>query len=160
MATGTAKKAAAKKAAPVEDEVEATEEVAFGVSDIAAHLTKKHKLEKPVTTRELRTLIRKMAREDNARVEREIIPGNRTRYQWSGITDPEVKAIIKAYDDGELEADKQEKLAALKERKAASKAAEAAAPAKKAAAKKTAKKAAPVEEVEDDEEELELEDEE
>jgi hypothetical protein len=128
MATAPAKKTA-KKAAPAKKAAApapaaeaATDEVVFGVSDIAAHLTKKHKLEKPVTTRELRTLIRKMAREDNARVTREIIPGNRTRYSWSGLNDPEVKAIIAAYDSGELEADKKEKLQALKDRKAAAKA--------------------------------------
>lgn len=175
----TATKRAAKKAAPapepevdeleVEDEdleeLEADEveespkkstaqEVTFGVSDLAKWLTEKYG--KKVTPRELRTLIRKMARDGSDRVNRVITAGNRTRYDWpDGLRDPEVKAIVKAFRDGELEADKQEKLQALKDRKA-KKTAETA-PAKKAAAKRA--KAKPVEEVEDDEDEdLELED--
>lgn len=128
------------------------DDVVFGVADIAAHLTEK--TGKKVSTRELRTLIRKMARDGSARVDREVIPGNRTRYSWSGIKDPEVKAIIAAFDGGELEADKKEKLAALKERKAQQKAAGEG--GKKG--KKGKKKAAPVEEDEDDD--LELEDDE
>lgn len=146
-----------------EDEVEATpskkssaQEVTFGASDLARHLSEGR--DKPVTAREIRTLIRKMARDGSGRVQREIVPGNRTRYNWSGPNDPEVKAIIKAFNDGELEADKQEKLAALKERKAQKDA------QKKATGEKTSKKskkaaAAPVVE-EDDDEELELDDEE
>lgn len=175
-----AKKAPAKKAAPAPepevdleedeeleeleaDEVEdapkksAAQEVTFGVSDLAKWLTQK--FNKKVTPRELRTLIRKMARDGSGRVDRVITAGNRTRYDWpDGLKDPEVKAIVQAYKNGELEADKQEKLQALKDRKA-KKDAEAA-PAKKAAAKKTAKKKAePEPELEDeDDEDLELED--
>lgn len=166
-----------KKAAPVEeieaDEVEElevaeettkkkgskTDDVVFGVADIAAILTEK--TGKKVTTRELRTLIRKMARDGSGRVDREVIPGNRQRYSWSGPKDPEVKAIIAAFDSGELEADKKEKLAALKEQKEAKKKAKKAAEEKaepKAAKKKASKKAAAV--VEDDDDELELEDDE
>lgn len=179
----TATKRAAKKSAPAPepevddleleedeeleeleaDEVEeapkksAAQEVTFGVSDLAKWLTEK--TGKKVTPRELRTLIRKMARDGKGRVDRVITAGNRTRYDWpDGLRDPEVKAIVKAFKDGELEADKQEKLQALKDRKAAKKTAEPA-PAKKAAKKATKKAAAPVEELEDDEdEELELED--
>lgn len=178
----TATKRAAKKAAPAPepevedveleededlDELEADEvedapkkssaqEVTFGVSDLCKWLTEK--TGKKVTPRELRTLIRKMARDGKGRVDRVITAGNRTRYDWpDGLKDPEVKAIVKAFRDGELEADKQEKLQALKDRKA-KKDAEAKPAAKKTAAKK---KAAPVEEVEDDEDEdLELEDDE
>lgn len=155
-----------------EDEVEdapakgKSQEVTFGVADLCKFITQKYAPEgKKVTPRELRTLIRKMARDGKGRVDREITPGNRTRYDWpDGLKDPEVKAIIRAYKDGELEADKQEKLQALKDRKA-KKDAEAAADekpaAKKATAKKTAKKKpAPVEEVEDDDEDLELDDDE
>ena len=176
-----AKKTAAKKSAPAPepevddvelededleeleaDEVEdapkksAAQEVTFGVSDLAKWLTQKYG--KKVTPRELRTLIRKMARDGSNRVDRVITAGNRTRYDWpDGLKDPEVKAIVKAFRDGELEADKQEKLAALKARKAEKTAAEPA-PAKKAAAKK--KKAAPVEEEDDEDEDLELDDDE
>jgi len=129
------------------------EEVTFGASDLAAHLSKTSG--KKVTPRELRTLIRKMARDGSGRVTREIKPGNRTRYNWSGLKDPEVKAIIKAFNAGELEADKKAKLEELKARKAE----------KKAMGEKTGKKgkkgkkAAPVE-AEDDDDELELDDDE
>lgn len=131
------------------------QEVTFGVSDLAKWLSAK--FDKKVTPRELRTLIRKMARDGSNRVDREIKAGNRSRYDWpDGLKDPEVKAIVLAFKNGELEADKQEKLQALKDRKA-KKTAEAA-PAKKATAKK--KKAAPVEEeLEDEDEDLDLEDE-
>lgn len=133
-----------------------TDEVTFGASDLARHLTEKHG--KTVSPRELRTLIRKMARDGSKRVNREITPGNRTRYNWSGIDDPEVKAIIKAFESGELEADKQAKLAELKERKAAKKAAgeDTGKKGKKGKGKAKAKAAEP-EELEDDED-LELDD--
>jgi hypothetical protein len=171
----TAKKNAAKKAPEPEveeleeleemdaDEVEeapakkAADEVEFGVGDIAKIIEKK--TGKVVSNRELRTLIRKMARDGSGRVDREIVPGNRTRYSWSGPNDPEVKAIVKAFEGGELEADKQEKLAALKAQKAEKTAAKKAAAekAEKAAAKTKKAAAAPAEDDEEvDDEELEL----
>jgi hypothetical protein len=175
--TSTKSKAAAKKEAPAPevvdeeleevdgDEVETTgttkkaDEVTFGASDLARLLSEK--AGKTVSPRELRTLIRKMARDGSARVNREITAGNRTRYNWSGPEDPEVKAIIAAFEGGELEADKKAKLEELKQRKAEKKAAgepvgkKAKAKAEKAKGKKG--KAAPVvEETEDDD--LELED--
>lgn len=140
----------------VEDEAPAkkskTPEVTFGVSDLAKHLTEQgHK----VDARGLRTLIRKMARDGSGRVDREVVAGNRTRYDWpKGLKDPEVKAIIKALEGGELEADKQEKLQALKERKAAKDK-----DAKKITGKKTkagSKKAKPAPVEDDDDEDLEL----
>lgn len=130
----------------------AAEEVVFGASDLAKLLSEGR--EKPITAREIRTLIRKMARDGSGRVNREIVAGNRSRYNWSGPKDPEVVAIIKAFNDGELEADKQAKLQALKDRKAEQKAAAEKAgttPAKKAATKQVV--------VEEDDEELDLEDE-
>lgn len=172
MVTTSKKRPAAKtatKPAPVEvvEEVEADEvEEIFGVADVVALI--KTKLKKDTTTRELRTLLRKMARD--GRLDREIIAGNRTRWEFAGPEDPEVLAILKAFGEGELEADKREKLNALKERKAAAKAAAAAeaededeaeeepAPKKtvrrKAAPKKTAAKPA----VDEDDEELEEDD--
>lgn len=117
--------------------------VTFGVADLAAHLSEKHN--KKITTRELRMLIRKLARD--GRVDREIIPGNRSRYDWSGLNDPEVKRIIKAYEAGELEADKQEKLAELKKRGEAKRA------AKKAAAAAAAEEEDEDDDVEDDDDE-------
>ena len=149
-----------------ETEVEETNEVAFGVADIVTLI--KEKLGQTTTTRELRTLLRKMARD--GRLDREIIPGNRARWEWSGPNDPEVKAILKAFKAGELEQDKKEKLEALKEQKAARKAAaaaaaaeaedddedEAPAPKKKATKARTKPKAKPVE----DDDELELDEDE
>lgn len=162
---------------PASKKKKATDTVTFGIRDLVALIKKE--TGQDTDPRALRTLIRKMARDESGRVNREITAGNRTRYDWSGPNDKEVRAIVKAFKDGELEEDKKEKLAALKERKAAQvaakkKAAEAEelgeddeeedeepAPrrrrpaAKKAAPAKTTtrrRKAAPVEEVEDDEE--------
>jgi hypothetical protein len=131
----------------------AAQAVTFGASDLAKHLSEV--TGKTVTPRDLRALIRKMAREEAPRVDREIKPGNRTRYDWpKGLKDPEVKAIIKAVTGGEMEADKKAKLAELKEKKAKKKAAETT--GKKG---KKGKKAAPVEEPDDDVEEVDLDDE-
>jgi hypothetical protein len=174
MATATrrpaAKKSATKPApAPVEEvEVEETEtEEIFGVADVVELI--KTKLKKETTTRELRTLLRKMARD--GRLDREIIAGNRTRWEFAGPEDPEVLAILKAFGEGELEQDKREKLNALKERKAKAKAEAAAAaeaeeddeveeeaPAPKKTTRRRAaakKPAAKVVEVDEDDEELE-----
>jgi hypothetical protein len=126
----------AKKTAVVEEDVELDEldddvdadeapkanEVTFGVGDICNYLNEKHGTK--LKPRDLRTQIRRMAREKNPRVNREITAGNRTRYDWpDGLKDPEVKAIIKAVEAGELEAGKKEALQALKDRKNAQKAA-------------------------------------
>lgn len=133
-----------------------TPEVEFGASDLAAYLTSKMPEGKKVTPRDLRALIRKMAREEDPRVDREVIPGNRTRYDWpGGLKNPEVKAIVKAVLGGEMEADKQAKLAELKERKA-KKTAEGAKGKKGKDGK--GKKAAPVEEPDDEVEEIEVDD--
>lgn len=134
------------------DEVESTEskksgdEVVFGASDLAKHLSEKSG--KTVSTRELRTLIRKMARDGSNRVNREITPGNRTRYNWSGLDDPEVQAIIAAFDGGELEADKKAKLEELKQRKAD----------KKAKGEKTGKKGKKSKAKDADDDDLDLDD--
>ena len=139
-----------------------TPEVTFGIADLARYLSEGR--EKPVTTRELRTLARKLAKDGSGRVDREIIPGNRARYDWPGIDHPEVQALINAFNSGELEEDKRAKLQALKDKKDAERAAAKAAagddtakPAAKPAAKRAAKKPAPV--VEEDDEELDLEEE-
>lgn len=160
----------AKKTATVEDDVEldeldedvsedsdeksAANEVTFGVSDICDYLNKKNKTK--IKSRDLRTLIRKMAREKNPRVNREITPGNRTRYDWEdGLNDPEVKRIVKAVEGGELEAGKREALQKLKDRKAAQKAAEGNGKAK---GKKSKKAKAEVEEEEDDDDLVDVDD--
>jgi hypothetical protein len=134
-------------------------EVTFGVADLVKYLDEKHDVE--TTPRELRTLIRKMAREDTPRINREIVPGNRSRYDWpDGVKDPEVKAIIKAVTQGEMEADKKAKLEQLKKDKAAKAAKAEKAPAAKKGKKGKKKKAQPEpepEELEDDEvEEIEF----
>lgn len=129
MAKGTKTKPAEDELEVLEDD-EATDEapkaaataVTFGVSDLAKHLSKI--TGKEIKPRDLRTQIRRMAREENARVEREITAGNRTRYDWpKGLKDPEVKAIIAAVTGGELEEGKKAALQALKDRKAEQKAA-------------------------------------
>lgn len=109
----TAKKQTAAKPKPVEVETTPEPEAIFGVQDVADLI--KVKTGKTVKTRDLRTLLRKMARD--GRLDREIIAGNRARWEFDGPEDPSVEAILEAYENGELEADKQEKLAALKERK-------------------------------------------
>ena len=165
-----AKAKAKDKAEDVEIEdldadVEATEgegkskaqEVEFGASDLAKHLSEL--TGKTVTPRDLRALIRKMAREETPRVDREIKAGNRTRYNWpGGLKNAEVKAIIKAVTGGEMEADKQAKLAELKEKKAKKKAEEAKAGKGKGKGKGGKGKTAPVEEPDDDVEEVDLDD--
>jgi len=121
-------KAAPAKAAPKAAEAEVVEEETFGVSDIVELI--KVRTGKVVKTRDLRILLRKMARD--GRLNREIIAGNRNRWTWSGPEDPEIDAILDAYEAGELEQDKQEKLQALKDRKAKQKAEAAAAAAEEA----------------------------
>ena len=121
----TTKKAAAKPAPKVEVEETTEEEIAFGVSDISELISVK--FGKTVKPRDLRTLLRKMARD--GRLNREIIAGNRARWEWTGPEDPEVDAILDAYQAGELEADKKEKLDALKAKKAEQRAAKKAAEA-------------------------------
>lgn len=125
MATAT-KKTAAKPATkkttkPVEAVVEetTTEEVAFGVADVAKLI--EIETGDTVKTRDLRTLLRKMARD--GRLDREIVAGNRARWEFEGPEDERVVAIVDAYKEGELEADKKEKLDALKARKAEQRAA-------------------------------------
>lgn len=118
------------------------EEIVFGASHLAALASKGR--EKPINPRDLRALLRKMARD--GRITREISPGNRSRYSWSGPDDPEVKKILAALKGGELEQGKREALAKLKERKAAQDAEKAA-----AAKKPAKKKPAPVEEDLEDE---------
>lgn len=127
---------ATKKVEPVdEDEVEleemdddteeapakgkkAAEDEVWGVRNGLIPLLKE-KTGKEYSPREIRTLLRKMAREDNARIDREVIAGNKARYAWSGPNDPEVKAILKAVKGGEVEEGKKAALDKLKADKAA-----------------------------------------
>jgi hypothetical protein len=110
----------------------------------------KEKTGKDYTPREVRTLLRKMAR-DGGRIDREIVAGNKSRYSWEGPNDPEVKAILKAVKGGEIEAGKKEALDKLKADKAAKTAAKTEAPAKKKA--KPPVDEDELEEIEDDDDE-------
>jgi hypothetical protein len=133
----------------------AVDEVTFGASDLARHLAKV--TGKKISPRDLRVLLRKMAKD--GRIDREILPGNRSRYDWpNGTADPEVKRVIKAVKEGELEAGKREALNRLKEQKAAKDAAAAKAGGKTTKAAK--KRAAPVVEEVDEDEDFEVEDDE
>lgn len=113
-----------KAAKPAEDDV-------WGVRALIDHV--KETTGKEYNPREVRTLLRKLAREGGG-VDREIIPGNKSRYEWTGPTDPEVKAIVKAIKGGQIEKSKKEALDKLKADKAAKTAAKQKAAAKAAAA--------------------------
>lgn len=123
----------------------------WGVQDLIKLI--KAKTGKEYTAREVRTLLRKMARDGKGRVNREIVAGNKSRYSWSGPDDPEVKRILKAVSGGEIEAGKKEALDKLKADKAAKQAAKADAPAKKG--KKGKKAAPPPDDDDDDDDDLE-----
>ena len=134
MATKTATKTAAVKAAskvtPKVAPAPATPaaETVFGVSDVCDLI--KVRTGREVKTRDMRILLRKLARD--GRLDREIIAGNRARWEFEGPEDPRIDTIVEAFEAGELDADKKEKLDALKEKKAADRAAKKAADAAKA----------------------------
>ena len=124
-----------------------SEEVAFGVRDLCDLV--KRKTKKEYTTKEMRTLLRKMAREDKPRITREVVAGNKSRYSWEGPDDPEVKRVLKAVTQGEIETARKETLDALKEKKAKKDAVAGKGANKKKS--KAARKQAEEAEVEDDE---------
>jgi len=140
----------------VEEEETSTkaQEVTFGVNHLIALIKKK--TGKEYKPREVRTLLRKMARDGTGRVDREISPENRTRYNWTGPDDPEVRRVLKAVGGGEIEAQKKAALDALKAKKAAK---DAAAKPKSKKAKAKAKQPEPEEVDEEDIEDLEDDDE-
>lgn len=131
------------------------QEVTFGVNHLIELIQKK--TGKEYKPREVRTLLRKMARDGSGRIEREISPENRTRYNWTGPDDPEVKRVLKAVGGGEIEAQKKAALDALKSRKAAQDAASGKVKAKMKG--KKVKQPEPEEVDEEDIEDLEDEDE-
>lgn len=110
----------------------ATASVTFGASDLAALASEM--MGKTYNARAIRQLLRKMAREDNPRIDREIIAGNKARYDWSGPDDPEVKTILKAIKGGEIEEEKKAALDKLKANKATKDAAKKSKKDKKAKA--------------------------
>ncbi len=97
------------KKAKVEDNI-------WGVRQLCDYIMEK--TGKEYNPREMRNLLRKMAREENARIDREIVAGNKARYEWSGPKDDEVKRIIAAVKGGEIEDAKKEALDKLKADKA------------------------------------------
>lgn len=131
---------------------------AFGIQELCAHLTAK--TGKEYKPREVRILLRKMARDGSGRIEREITPDNRSRYSWEGPKDPQVKLIVAAVTAGEIEEGKKAALDKLKQDKAAKDA--LAGKTKKAKAEEApakAKKAkAPAPPVDDDDDDLEIDD--
>lgn len=123
----------------------ATEPEVWGVRNLIALIKKR--TGKEYNPREVRTLLRKLAREGGG-VEREIVAGNKARYSWTGSKDPEVLAVLKAVEGGAIEKAKTEALAKLKSDKAAKSAAAADATP---APKKTKAAAAPAPDADDDE---------
>lgn len=98
---------------------------------------------KEIDSRQIRVLLRKWANDpENVMVTREV-GTDRARYEFTGINDPVVKAIVREAKNGAFETQRGDGLAAARAAKA-EKAAEAKpAPAKAAPARKATKAAAP-----------------
>jgi hypothetical protein len=125
------------------EEADAEVETIWGVQDLIKLV--KTKTGKDYKPREVRTQLRAMAR--RGEIDREIIPGNKQRYSWSGPDDAEVKAFIKAVKGGEIEKNKKAALDKLKSDKAKKNA------AKSKATPATSKKGKPAPEPDEDDEE-------
>jgi len=129
------------------EEADSETETIWGVQDLIKLV--KSKTGKDYKPREVRTQLRAMAR--RGEIDREIIPGNKQRYSWSGPDDAEVKAFIKTVKGGEIEKNKKaalDKLKSDKAKKSAGKATKATASGKKSTKASTPE---PDEEDEDDE---------
>lgn len=127
-----------------DEDAPAPKDEVWGVRQLIALAKEKFGIEyKP---REVRTLLRKMAREGGG-IDREIIAGNKQRYSWTGPEDPEVKAVLKQIKAGAIETAKKAALDKLKADKAKK---TAAAPAKKGTSKKAAPPADDDDEEDDD----------
>lgn len=124
------------------EEADAEVETIWGVQDLIKLV--KTKTGKDYKPREVRTQLRAMAR--RGEIDREIIPGNKQRYSWSGPDDAEVKAFIKAVKGGEIEKNKKAALDKLKADKAKK-------TAGKATKTTTSKKGKPAPEPDEDDEE-------
>ena len=135
-------------AAPAKGAKEAEPEV-WGVRNLIALIKKR--TGKEYNPREVRTLLRKLAREGGG-VEREIVAGNKSRYSWSGSKDPEVLAVLKAVEGGAIEKAKTDALAKLKADKAAKTAASQKETPAKGKGKAKAAAAAPADDEDEDEE--------
>lgn len=133
------KKSSSKKAAPKsrraadEDEEETPrskkgrrasaddeESTAYGAKWLAEYISEE--TGKELTSVNIRVLLRKMARDGS--LDREV-GEDRSRYSFSGPNDPIVKAVLKHVKEGAIEKEKAERVADLKERKAAKKASKA-----------------------------------
>ena len=111
-----AKKAATKKAAP---KAKTTDDDALGTAWLVEHVNETLGTEHPATA--VRVVLRRLAK--NGKLDREV-GETRSRYAFTGPTDPVVKAVVKAIKDGAIKADRDEKLGALKAKKASKKAVE------------------------------------
>jgi hypothetical protein len=111
----------------------AAEPEIWGVRNLIALI--KEKTGKEYNPREVRTLLRRLAR-DGRQIDRDVIAGNKSRYSWTGADDPEVRLILKSVKGGSIEAAKKAALDKLKTDKAARDA--AAGKGKKAVATPTA----------------------
>lgn len=126
----------------------------FGIQELCALLTAK--TGKEYKPREVRILLRKMARDGSNRIQREISADNRSRYSWTGADDPQVKLILKAVKGGEIEEGKKAALDKLKADKAAKDALKGK--TEKPAKKAKAQVAPPVDDDDDDDEDFSIED--
>lgn len=120
----------AKKKAPAKAKAEkpAAEKIEFGSGWLAEHVNSEAGTSHTPYT--LRILLRKLTAEGT--LKRDESQG-RARYSFTGPEDPQVKAIVEAVKSGTDEKAKQERLDALKAKRAEAKAAKPKATKKKAA---------------------------
>lgn len=121
----------ARRTASEDDE----ESSAYGAKWLCEYISEQ--IGKEYTPASLRVLLRRLAR--SGELAREV-GVDRGRYEFSGPNDPTVKTILKMVKEGAIEKEKADRLADVKEKKAA---------------KKTAKAAEPDDEDDDDEDEEE-----
>lgn len=120
------------------------EKTTWGTRELAEYIAEE--IGNEYSTKELRVLLRKMAKEGE--LDWEVSQGSGSRYEWDGPDDPEVQAILERVQGGEIEEARAEALEKLKESQAKKRAA-----SKKGSKKKTSKKSKKA--AEEDEEELE-----
>lgn len=117
----SAKKATAKTDENVDGKkASARKEVTNGTQWLAEHVNKL--LGTEYKAYDLRVILRKMAKDGT--LDREV-GEDRSRYDFEGPKDPVVLALVKKLKAGDLEKDRREKLAALKDKKAKGKKAKA-----------------------------------
>lgn len=125
----------AKKGKPAKAAAPKRESTALGAAWLATHVN--DQLGTEYTPAQIRVILRKLAKDDESPVEREV-GTDRARYAFTGENDKSVKAVVRAIKSGALDREKADRIAAAR----AAKAEADETPAPKA---KKAKKAAPVE---------------